>query len=63
MKIISEWRKAWKMLSVHAAVICGIAPEIYENVGVVQDYLEPTVFHHIQAGLAVLVIAARLVKQ
>lgn len=63
MKLIAEWRKAWKMFSIHAAVICGVAPEIYENVDVVQDYLSASAFHHLSAFLAVLVIVGRLVKQ
>ena len=61
--LITEWRKCWKLFSVQAATVCAILPEVYEHVDVVQDYVEPTIFHHIQAGLGVLVIVARLVNQ
>lgn len=63
MKLVSEWRRGWKWSSVHLATILALAPEVYEHADVVQDYLEPNVFHHLMAGLAVLAIAARFVKQ
>lgn len=59
----AEWKGAWKWLSVQLGAICFIAPTLYENVGVIQDWLDPKYFHIIQAGLGLLIMLNAVKKK
>ena len=64
MKLIPEWRKAWRMLSVQAMTLAaaiqaawaGMPPDLVANV-------PPNVIHALTLSLLGLGIVGRLVKQ
>lgn len=64
MKLIDEWKSAWKMLSVQAMgaalAIQGAWPEIPTDL---KAQLPQHLVHWVSIGLLVLGIAGRLVKQ
>lgn len=64
MKLIENWREAWKMASVWVYTLIFAMPDVYNglaSVGVL-DHLPVGAVWAIR-GLAVLGMAARLVKQ
>lgn len=61
--LADDIRNAWKWLSVQLGALIFMAPTIYENVDVVQDWLEPKTFHVIQAGLGILVMLNAVKKK
>ena len=61
--VVDDWKKAWRWLSVQAAAVIAIAPEIYENVHQLREFLDPSIFHHAMAALGILTIVARIKKQ
>jgi hypothetical protein len=66
MKLIPEWRNAWRMLSVWAFALIGAAPDIHSAIvamGWLNDPGVPASFVWLVRGLAVLGIAVRLMKQ
>lgn len=59
MKLIENWRSAWRMLSVQAAALLGIVAAAYEYLPALQAYLPEGWVKY----AALLVILARVVKQ
>lgn len=59
MKLIENWRNAWRMLSVQAAALLGIVAAAYEYLPALQAYLPEGWVKY----AALLVILARVVKQ
>lgn len=56
MTFRDDLRHAWKWLGVQLGAVLAIAPEVYENMDFLADFLEEKTFHHIMAGMGVLVI-------
>lgn len=63
MKLVDEWRKCWKWLSMYGIAALGFTPVVYENISFVQDFVSPTLFHNLMGVLGALTLLARLVKQ
>lgn len=63
MKLADEWKHAWKWLSVQLGAIIAIAPEIFEQVKALQGYVSDSMFHHIMAGLGVLLVLNTIKKK
>lgn len=64
--LIDEWHQAWKMLSVWAFAVIGIAPDLHAGIvamGWLNDDNVPPAFVWTLRGLAVAGIAARLLRQ
>lgn len=62
MILHGDFKQAWKWLSVHIAAACAMLPEIYEHADILQDYLEPNIFHHVMFVLGLAAIASRFVR-
>lgn len=65
-RLIAEWRHAWKMLSVWAFALIGIAPDLHAGVvamGWLSDPDVPPAFVWTLRGLAVAGIVGRLIQQ
>lgn len=64
--LVDEWRQAWKLLSVWAFIVIGIAPDLYSGVaamGWLNDASVPPAFVWTLRSLAVAGIAVRLIRQ
>lgn len=61
--VVSNWRDAWRWISVQLAVILGAVPIAYENVALVREYVSASTLHHAIAVLALLQIVGRLKNQ
>ena len=64
--LIDEWKQAWRMLSVWAFALIGIAPDLYTGIiamGWLDDANVPPSFVWTLRGLAVVGIAGRLLRQ
>ena len=64
MKLIDEWTKAWRMLSVQAMTLAGALQGAW--MGVPDDWktqVPPMVIHGLTMGLLVIGVIGRLVKQ
>lgn len=59
MKLIENWKSAWRMLSVQSAALLAVLAAAYEYLPALQTYLPEGWTKY----AALLVIAARLVKQ
>lgn len=59
MKLIENWRSAWRMLSVRVAALLALVAAAYDYLPALQTYLPEGWVKY----AALLVIAARLVKQ
>lgn len=62
-KIVSDWRQAWKWFSVQLGALIFIAPTLYENIDVLQDFVPRKPFAILQAGLGIIVILNALKKK
>lgn len=56
VKVVNEWRHAWKWLTVQLGAVVAVAPEIYEQVKGMQSFISDSTFNHIMAGLGILVV-------
>ena len=63
VKLVEDWRQAWKWLSVWLAAFAGTALEVYEQVPQFKAYIPDATFHHLMSALVVFIIVGRLVKQ
>ena len=61
--LVDNWRTAWRWLSVQIGVLLAASQEIYEQLQISREFIPPALFHHLMAGLAVLLILCRLKKQ
>lgn len=65
-KLVDEWRHAWRMLSVWAFALIGIAPDLHAGIvamGWLDDPTVPPSFVWTLRALAVAGVAARLIQQ
>lgn len=63
MNFVDEWRHAWKWLSVQLGALIAIAPTLYEQADILQDYVEPKWFHLGMTLLGVLVVFNSIKKK
>ena len=63
MRLIDEWRSAWRFLSIWLAAFAGTALQLYEQIPMFKAYIPETVFHHLMTALVVFIIVGRLIKQ
>ena len=63
MKLIQDWKSAWRWFSVQAGALIAIAPMLYEQTREMQGFMSYTVFNYVMTGLGVLVIIGRVIKQ
>ncbi len=63
MLLVEDWKKAYSWFSVQLTAMIAAAHEIYEQVEAAKEYIPPSIFNHVMAGLTVLVIIARIKKQ
>ena len=61
--LITGWRDCWKWWSVRLSAAIMAAPELYEQVPTMHEYISPQLLHHIMSLLALLVIASRITNQ
>lgn len=59
MRLISNWRHAWKMTSVQLAALIAILPQLNDALPALQPYLSANVY----SILGVAVVLARVVLQ
>lgn len=65
-RLVEDWRKGWRMLSVWAFALIAAAPDIHSAIvamGWLEDPNVPTSFVWGVRGLAVLGIVVRLMRQ
>lgn len=66
LKLIDEWRDAWKWLSVHASLLVvawGLTPPDQQAVLLKMVGINPDLTSYVPALLGFIVIYARLVRQ
>ena len=63
MKLVEDWKKAWKFLSVELAILSAAALQLYEQVPLFKQYIPDNVFHNLMTGIVVLIIVGRLIQQ
>lgn len=63
MKLVPDWKDAWKWLSVHIATILTVINALQASLLQVQGFLTPTQLAVTNAVLGMLVIWGRLVQQ
>lgn len=63
LRLVDDWKRAHHWFSTWLISVMGLVPVVYENIGFVQDYVSPTLFHNTMGILGVLTLAARMVKQ
>jgi hypothetical protein len=63
MKLVDEWRSAWRWLTVQLGAVVAVAPEIYEQVKAMGDFVSVSTFHHIMAVMGILVILNTVKKK
>lgn len=63
MKLVPDWKEAWKWFSVHAAVILAVINAAQASVPYVQSLLSPVQFAVVNAGLGIAIIWLRLLSQ
>ncbi len=64
MKLVDDWRKAWKWFSVHALVIAGILPTVWlELPSDLKASIPPGMMSTITAIIAACGVIGRLVSQ
>lgn len=51
MKLSAEWKQAWRWLQTWLIAALSVAPLLYDQLGLLQDYLPAPYF---KAGMAVL---------
>lgn len=61
--MVSDWKDAWKWMSVHVAVIIALVNAAQVMLPQFQALLPANVFAWANAGLGVLVIVVRLIPQ
>jgi hypothetical protein len=63
MKLVDEWKSAWKWLSVQIAALAVLAMQLYEQFPQFQQYIPDKVFHNAMSGFVALIIIGRLIQQ
>jgi hypothetical protein len=63
MRLVEDWKKCWKWLSVWLAGASAIAMQLYEQFPAFKTYIPDKAFHHVMTALIILIIVGRLIKQ
>ena len=63
MKLVSDWKDAWKWLSIHIATILTVVNALQASVLQFQGFMTPQQLAVTNAVLGLLVIWGRLVQQ
>ena len=63
MNLVDDWKQVWKWFSVQGLAALAVALILYDNFGIMQDYLPPNAFHVAMGVLGALSIIGRVVKQ
>ena len=63
IKLVEDWKKAWKWLSVQLAALAVVAMQLYQQFPQFQSYIPDKMFHNIMSGLVALIIIGRLIQQ
>ena len=63
MRLVEDWKEAYKWLSVHIAAILTVINALQASVAQVSAFLTPTQLAYINAALGVAVIWGRLMAQ
>lgn len=61
--LVQDWRKMWKWFSVQLLLLIAGAQGTLALMPTLKDYLHPTLWHWLMAGLAVMAILARIINQ
>lgn len=61
--VSDEWKNAWTWLSVQLGAVIAVAPAIYENLDVVQDFIPRPYFAAAQGVLGALVMLNAVKKK
>ena len=62
-ELIEGWQECWKWWSTRFLAVMVAAPELYEQVPSMREYIPQPWFHHIMGVLALLTIVSRITKQ
>lgn len=62
-KVADDWRKAWRWFSVQLGALIFIAPTLYENIDILQEFIPRKPFAIAQALLGVLVVLNAVKKK
>lgn len=60
---VANVTECWKWLSTWLIAIAAAAPLLYENVAQVKEWVSPTIYSYIQAGLVLLIFFGRVKRQ
>ena len=63
MHLVDDWKRFHTWLSVQFAALLAGVTVAYDQLSILQQALGAPMFHKIQAGLAIGVVAARVIKQ
>jgi len=63
MRLVDDWKQAWKWFSVHIATVMALVNGLQASVPYVQNLLTPTQLAVTNAILGMLVIWGRLIQQ
>jgi hypothetical protein len=63
MRLIPNWKNAWKMASVVLAAVLAIASALQANSSDIQQLISPQAFYWFSTVMGLLVIVGRVVKQ
>lgn len=64
MKLVDDWKKAWKWFSVHALILAGILPTVWlELPSDLKSTIPPGTMSAITAVIAACGVIGRLVSQ
>ncbi len=63
MKIVPDWKDAWKWLSVHAAVLTAVVGALQAQLPAFQGLLTAQQYGWLTAACGLLVVVGRLVNQ
>lgn len=55
-KLQEDWKSAWKWLQVQLGILIAVAPEIYSQVALMQQFIPPQNFKYVMMGAGILVI-------
>jgi len=64
MQFVPDWKKAWRWFSVHALVIAGVIPAVWDSLSPeMKSYVPASVMCVVTGFVAVCGVIGRLVKQ
>lgn len=63
IKLVEDWRKAHRWLSTQLCIVAASVSLAYEYLPAAREFIAPYVSPHVMAGIAALVIVARVIDQ